>query len=601
MPDRRLLITWFAVVAVLTVLSTPATSQGSKGKGHTAKSSAAGVASASNGTSGLVIDRAELSRGFSGNTCSLAPYIGASFQSGPLPQQGNTSGIIDSYNLHQDGSCAGGGFQISGTGQGPDLVFRIHTDRTCDLQVTMDPEAADLALYVVTDCGALASSCVGVDDAGVSGQPEDVTFTAEAGTDYYVIIDGYADGEGSFDLTVAETTSLGCHLMPTFYGAADEPAFEVLAPALPTEDFEEAQAADEVIVDCNSQFLDSQSNDDCFDPGDVVEDLELGLFGVGTLQAAGPTTATFGNSTTGLAASDPGEFLVIDPVGADIHALAFDLASSGSAGTESDVSLWGPGFSFISSYAVPADNGTVRGGAERFVGVVSPVPIDFVYVNSSHREFIDDVRFGPTSVYFENFSSGLGTTTANSTCGQSIWAQESTCPAGATAPSAPEHAVWHSGPAACAAAPPLYATGTSAQRLRTDPIDISACSKGAVLDFWYMVDFNEPFDYDRARVEVGVDGVFTQVATNAQAGAAGIVEGCTGAHDAIGNLVRDSSWHRLQIPVGIGSELIVDFHAEASDAVIPNEGQGFLVDDVRVFCSDRIFEDGFESGNTAVW
>ncbi len=154
-----------------------------------------------------------------GDTCAAA-----TLEVGTLPyvHSDTTAGRTDDYNLSAEpASCAGGGSQFGGTGIGPDLVYRITVDQTCDLQVRMQSVSADMNVTVVTDCADLDGSCLGVDDAGGGGAPEDVFFTAAAGTDYLIIVDGWNGNNGAFDLTITETTSTGCHLSPICDGTND--------------------------------------------------------------------------------------------------------------------------------------------------------------------------------------------------------------------------------------------------------------------------------------------------------------------------------------------------------------------------------------------
>ena len=60
----------------------------------------------------------------------------------------------------------------------------------------------------------MAGSCVGVDDAGGPSNPEDVAFTAQAGTTYYIVVDGVAASTDMYTLVVTETSATGCQLVP---------------------------------------------------------------------------------------------------------------------------------------------------------------------------------------------------------------------------------------------------------------------------------------------------------------------------------------------------------------------------------------------------
>ncbi len=147
-----------------------------------------------------------------GDSCGAAtPEIGAL----PYMDSGDTTGLADDYNLGAEANpCAGGGSQFSLTGDGPDIAYKMRVDATCDVNVNMDPVASDMSLYVVTDCGDVDDTCLGVDDAGGGGTAEDVAFTASAGTMYWVIVDGFGGSSDAYDLTVTETTATGCELIP---------------------------------------------------------------------------------------------------------------------------------------------------------------------------------------------------------------------------------------------------------------------------------------------------------------------------------------------------------------------------------------------------
>lgn len=142
-----------------------------------------------------------------GDSCAAATHeIGAL----PFNTADTTVGRAD--DLTYGAAC--GGFNAS-SGVGPDLTYRIQTDITCDLTVNMDPAANDLALWVVSsDCADPVGGCVGGDDSGGNGTAEAVgPFTATAGTDYFVIVDGFGGASDAFTLSIVENTSTGCMLV----------------------------------------------------------------------------------------------------------------------------------------------------------------------------------------------------------------------------------------------------------------------------------------------------------------------------------------------------------------------------------------------------
>jgi hypothetical protein len=159
-------------------------------------------------------------------------------ESGPLPfgpVAGTTVGDTDDYDLPADTTaptctastnCVGGasagsgprGAIYTGTGLGPDRAFHIKTDANCTLTISMDPTGAeDLGLIVYqTTCSNSLADCVCVDDTGIGGVAETVAVDAVAGTDYFVVVDGYASGgtppgdAGPFTLGI---TGSGCSLV----------------------------------------------------------------------------------------------------------------------------------------------------------------------------------------------------------------------------------------------------------------------------------------------------------------------------------------------------------------------------------------------------
>lgn len=145
---------------------------------------------------------------------------GATLEVGTLPyaDSDTTVGLVDNITISGT-PCAGGGSQFVGTGTGPDIAYRVRPDVTCSVNVNMDPtdvspNADDLSLYVVTDCSNPAATCLRVDDAGGTGTAEDTAFSATGGVDHFIIVDGFGGSSGPFNLTITETTTTGCSLVP---------------------------------------------------------------------------------------------------------------------------------------------------------------------------------------------------------------------------------------------------------------------------------------------------------------------------------------------------------------------------------------------------
>ncbi len=146
------------------------------------------------------------------DTCPLATLEGGALPFGPVA--GTTVGDTDDYDLPADTTaptctastnCVGGASlepaapgerSTSEPASGPDRAYHIKTDANCTLTITMDPTGAeDMGLIVYqTTCSNLLADCVCVDDTGIGGVAEVVTLDAVAGTDYFVVVDGYSSG-----------------------------------------------------------------------------------------------------------------------------------------------------------------------------------------------------------------------------------------------------------------------------------------------------------------------------------------------------------------------------------------------------------------------
>jgi hypothetical protein len=178
-----------------------------------------------------------------GDTCPAAtPESGALPYTGPAD---TTVGATDDYDITgqcaaSSTPCAGGGpgpnpgrgRTYLGTGVGPDRAYHIKTDANCDLTITMTPGGTeDLALMVFQPtCANAGSNCLCIDDTDIGGDPETVTLTAVAGTDYFVVVDGYSSGAvppgpaGPFTLSI---TGTGCNLVG---GGAAAGVFNTVTP-----------------------------------------------------------------------------------------------------------------------------------------------------------------------------------------------------------------------------------------------------------------------------------------------------------------------------------------------------------------------------------
>lgn len=169
-----------------------------------------------------------------GDICSAATYEIGALPYGPVAD--TTTGATDNYDLPPDTTnptcaaavtCTGAGPAGSlprgaiytGTGTGPDRGWRIRTSANCTLSISMTPTGGDdLALLTyLANCSSNLADCACASDTGVANGTETISLDAVAGTDYFVVIDGYSTGgtppgpDGPYTLTI---TGTGCSLVP---------------------------------------------------------------------------------------------------------------------------------------------------------------------------------------------------------------------------------------------------------------------------------------------------------------------------------------------------------------------------------------------------
>ncbi|WP_257389178.1 hypothetical protein [Tahibacter caeni] len=150
-----------------------------------------------------------------GDTCTPASPTPVN----PFTVSSTTVGATNDYDIAT--VCGTGQTLFGGTGASLDVAFGVVTDQNCSVTVTADPTGAnwDLALYVLQAPGAACTAlpsladpqCTTMDDNGGANVTETVTFNATAGTQYFVIVDGFNTATGTFDLNI---TGTGCSLVP---------------------------------------------------------------------------------------------------------------------------------------------------------------------------------------------------------------------------------------------------------------------------------------------------------------------------------------------------------------------------------------------------
>lgn len=137
----------------------------------------------------------------------------------PFVVSSTTVGATNNYDIAT--TCGVTQTLFGGTGASLDVAFGVTTDVDCAVTVNADPTGAnwDLALFVLQAPGAACTQlpsfadgqCITMDDDGGSNITESASWNATAGTQYFVIIDGFNAATGTFDLTI---TGTGCNLVP---------------------------------------------------------------------------------------------------------------------------------------------------------------------------------------------------------------------------------------------------------------------------------------------------------------------------------------------------------------------------------------------------
>lgn len=89
---------------------------------------------------------------------------------------------------------------------GPDVIYQFMSGSTENYDVTVTPRGNyDVTVYIVTDC-ATGSGCSSA-DVGGGGVAEQVRRVLNAGTTYYIVVDGFQGDAGDFTITLRPTVA----------------------------------------------------------------------------------------------------------------------------------------------------------------------------------------------------------------------------------------------------------------------------------------------------------------------------------------------------------------------------------------------------------
>lgn len=122
--------------------------------------------------------------GTAGDTCASAFVV----TSVPFTAKGDTTGANADYG-YTGSACPG---ESLGWGSGaPDHVYGFTPTVTKSYTIELTGQNFDSNLYVITNCASVDTSCLGANEQAGSNVTESLTLTLNAGTTYYIIVDGW--------------------------------------------------------------------------------------------------------------------------------------------------------------------------------------------------------------------------------------------------------------------------------------------------------------------------------------------------------------------------------------------------------------------------
>jgi hypothetical protein len=125
----------------------------------------------------------------------------------PITVTGDTASALPEYG-YGAGQCPGE--TVSAGAGSNDEVYRLTPTVSSAYTFALTSTAFDSSVYIVTDCGAIATSCVGAKNAACSGCTETLTAQLTAGTSYFIVVDGSSDASndaGAYSLQISRVSS----------------------------------------------------------------------------------------------------------------------------------------------------------------------------------------------------------------------------------------------------------------------------------------------------------------------------------------------------------------------------------------------------------
>jgi hypothetical protein len=128
----------------------------------------------------------------------------------PFIGSGTTVGATKDYFFGDD-ECPG---ESMGLGEGSsDQVYAFNPPQSGNYQFLLESDF-DAVIYLVQDCGLIASTCLAASDAGASWIDEEIVAYLKKGSTAYLIVDGYSNWNntlGDYTLTIEAFDPPGCN------------------------------------------------------------------------------------------------------------------------------------------------------------------------------------------------------------------------------------------------------------------------------------------------------------------------------------------------------------------------------------------------------
>jgi hypothetical protein len=136
-----------------------------------------------------------------GETCTNPEVI----PSVPFSSTGTTSTAFNDLS-HGTNQCPGNATAEGGAGA--DYVYSFTPTVTGNYEFIVTPTSWDNAIYLVTDCASIATTCVGSEETGFTGDAETLSALLTSGTTYFFVVDSFgtsSTGNGAYAIDVTCT------------------------------------------------------------------------------------------------------------------------------------------------------------------------------------------------------------------------------------------------------------------------------------------------------------------------------------------------------------------------------------------------------------